>query len=186
MIKYLLLHKKLTKLKANEADKGFSLIEALVALGLLISVIGGTLVVAERGLMLASEARDKITAFYLAQEPIEYIRYLRDSNRLSGVGGWTDGFSGCLGDSCGVDPINDKVLPCTDASMPPGCNLLLDPANGQYTHTDTAGNGPSKFNRTVSISEAVSDTEIDIEVTVTWPGRFNPKSFVLRDRIFNW
>jgi hypothetical protein len=168
----------------NPTKGGFSLVEALVAIGLLVAVVGGTLAVAARGLVLASEARDKITAFYLAQEPIEYIRYLRDSNRLSGVA-WDNVFVACYGLKCGFDAVYEKVGLCTDPAMK-YCDLIFQPSTGIYVHDSPLGGVVSKFHREVVLTEIVPGQEVDMEVTMTWQGRFSSKSFVLRDRIFSW
>ena len=64
--------------------KGFTLIETLVAILLLSSAIAGPMTIAARGLYASTIVRNEVTAYYLAQDAMEYIRYARDSNSLTG------------------------------------------------------------------------------------------------------
>src|SRR3989344_8654185 len=62
---------------------GFTLVETLVAIGVLMAAVAGTLTVASRGIALTGVSRDNIVAFYLAQEPIEFIRKYRDTTAIA-------------------------------------------------------------------------------------------------------
>ncbi len=62
---------------------GFTIIESLVAVMILVMSVTGPLALAARGLSFSTYAREEITAFYLASEGMETIRNIRDSNLLS-------------------------------------------------------------------------------------------------------
>jgi Tfp pilus assembly protein PilV len=66
------------KLKINKI-KGFTLVETLVAVFILTFSIVILMKVVSDGLFSARYARNEITAIYLAQEALEYIRNDRDS-----------------------------------------------------------------------------------------------------------
>ena len=96
--------------------KGFTLIETLVAILILTTAIAGPLTIASRGLNAALIAKDQTTASYLAQDAIEYVRAVRDTNRLLG-GDWLTGaggsgaitnLSGCISQNCIVDSLDYK------------------------------------------------------------------------------
>ncbi len=70
----------LIKLKNN---KGFTIIETLVAVAILMISIAGPLTIAQKGLTAAIYARDQITAAFLAQENMELIRSNIDSLNLA-------------------------------------------------------------------------------------------------------
>ena len=109
------------------------------------------LTIAEKGLASAEAARLEITAFYLAQEAIEYVRNVRDTNALAGYGGTSDWLIGdedislldtCFApEGCGVDPTapadtltNQQTVPCESSNGQ--CTLY------QYTGvSDTSNNG---------------------------------------------
>lgn len=65
--------------------KAFTLIETLVAISILTIALTGPLAVIAQALKSSYFARDQITAYYLAQEAVEYIRNLRDINGLKGI-----------------------------------------------------------------------------------------------------
>lgn len=64
------------------ATSGFTLVETLVAITLLLLVIVGPMSIASRGIQNAYYAGDQTTATFLAQEAIEHIQGLRDDNAL--------------------------------------------------------------------------------------------------------
>lgn len=79
------------------------MIEALVAIAVLTISIAGPITIASKGIASAIFARDQITAFYLAQESVEYIRNKRDENNING-NYWLYGLSECIDtDICTID-----------------------------------------------------------------------------------
>ena len=62
--------------------KGFTLIETMVAITILTFAMAGPLFTANRAIVAAQTARDQLTATYLAQEGIEYVRMMRDNSYL--------------------------------------------------------------------------------------------------------
>ena len=63
----------------REARRGFTLIEAMVAISIFTVSILGLMSVLSRGLSDTGYAKRKVIASYLAQEGIEYMRNLRDT-----------------------------------------------------------------------------------------------------------
>jgi len=63
--------------------KAFTLIETLVAITILTLAISGAFFAANSALVAANIARDQLTASYLAQEGIEYVRWVRDDGYLT-------------------------------------------------------------------------------------------------------
>lgn len=71
-------------------EKGFTLIETLVAISILMIAIAGPLTVATKGYTASIEAKNQSIAMNLAQEGMEYLNNIKD-NRL--WGNWVRGSS---------------------------------------------------------------------------------------------
>ena len=57
-----------------EKEHPFTLVETLIAISIVTIAISGPMLSASRALIAANIARDQLTASYLAQEGIEYVR----------------------------------------------------------------------------------------------------------------
>jgi len=63
--------------------KGFTIIESIVALTIIIAAVVGPFMLVTRGILSSKSAKNRLIASNLAQEGIEFIRYYRDSNILA-------------------------------------------------------------------------------------------------------
>ncbi len=164
----------------KEVRRGFTLIETFVAISVLLVSLAGPLSVAAQALKSAYYARDEITAFYLAQEGLEYARAVRDQNYLSGQS-WLTGIDQCVGVSCTVDFPNFTNTLCQNNSCP---QVLTDPASLLFNEKSGS---PSGFTRVFTLSTVPSNTdEIAVKVTVSWVSAGISRSFQLSEHLFNW
>lgn len=188
----------------QKLKKGFTLIETLIAVFLLVMAVAGPLTIASRSLSIAVVAKDKITAYYLAQDAIEYVRWIRDTNLLKGEASWSAGFDGtrndhtisignpdCVSasgaDACHVDSFQDRIDECGAAGCPP-LRFRYNASGGSFS---TSGSGATgiEFTREVRITSPVGSNsdEAVVTVTVRWNGTGGiPRSIVVRENIFNW
>jgi type II secretory pathway pseudopilin PulG len=67
------------RIKKIQQD-GFTIIETLVAITILMVVIAGPMTIAQKGLMASIYARDQVIASYLAQDVVEYLKNDRDKS----------------------------------------------------------------------------------------------------------
>ncbi|OHA66878.1 MAG: hypothetical protein A3C04_02450 [Candidatus Wildermuthbacteria bacterium RIFCSPHIGHO2_02_FULL_45_25] len=63
--------------------KGFTLIEVIVAVGIITVGVVGVLSLVNQSLSLSTDLRNRIVATYLAQEGVELVRNMRDYNWLN-------------------------------------------------------------------------------------------------------
>jgi prepilin-type N-terminal cleavage/methylation domain-containing protein len=161
---------------------GFTLIEALVAIAILTISIAGPITMASKGLSAAMFARDQITAFYLAQEAVEYIRNIRDANNIKGENDWLKDLGHCLdGDVCEVEIPKNHVHKCNGGICP-----LLEYTSSTGLYGGHDNDGDSIFTRSIVMEEIEVDREASIEVTISWSTGVLSKSFTVKEYIFNW
>jgi prepilin-type N-terminal cleavage/methylation domain-containing protein len=79
------------KNKNLKKNSGFTMIESLVAIFIILLAITGPMVFAQNGLRTAFLSRDQITAFFLAQDVIESIKNYRNGEAKKIVDGTLDG-----------------------------------------------------------------------------------------------
>jgi type II secretory pathway pseudopilin PulG len=176
----------------NARPQGFTLVETLLAVLLLTLSIAGPLTIAGRGILSASIARDQITAFYLAQDAMEYIRYVRDSNTLRG-GNWltgTDSLAACISADgsvqCYVDTLQPTITPPTTCSGT--CPVLnYDTTLKSYRYA-TGTRTPQGFARSISITNNGVLSEATVVVQVTWRDANGAARapIVIKENIFQW
>lgn len=170
-----------------KSKKGFTIIETLVAIGVLTAIIIGAMSAVQRGLSSYIFSKDEITAFYLAQEGMEKIRNLRDENALNSRT-WLSGLAAnssdpCFfGNSCTVSPM--EIAGATRCTAPGSCPVLRqDPVSFIYGYNAAWTTTP--FTREISFT-AISATEAVVTVSVTWSKGGASRSFQARENLLNW
>lgn len=186
--------------------KAFTLIESLVAVSILLVATAAPLYGANRAIVASGIARDRLTASYLAQEGMEYVRAMRDAeylavytqsnpsgrawyNFLNGnISGNTDTASvyQCTAPNlCTLDPtVNGIAWPVAQCTSSCGPLYLL--ANGTYSQTGSA-NQVTKFTRTIQVQGAGgSSTEELVTSRVTWSYRGTTYSVTIQDHLTPW
>ncbi len=178
--------------------KGFTLLETLVAISILVVAITATFSVAQNGLSSAMEARDQVVAFYLAQEGIEMVRNRRDENSLTRIGtpatSWIAGLASQAGDpcyfgkTCAVDATTNLFSTCPSGSG--SCYPITQDTSSQASPTylmygQNAGWAATKFNREINLTQATS-TELIVKVTVTWTRGLLTRTFNVSEIIRDW
>jgi len=169
-----------------KANDGFTLIETLVAIAILVAAITGPLTLASQSLFSAFVARDQMIASFLAQDAIEFIRYKRDTNFLNNHPLPLTN-AGSLGlcttvNGCQIDSYVESIESCTAG----GCDaLLFDDATGVYGYISNTSTVVTPFERIVQIQEQ-SPTEALVSVTVKWKTRSINKEFTVEEIIYDW
>lgn len=160
---------KLGKLNKNMA--GFTLLETIVAIGLIVVGLVSALALITNSLFYVSNIHDRLATANLMAESIEVVRSIRDNNWLQNRA-WNSGLTN--GDYQVV--YNSMAL-----SSYNGIPLLLD-SNGLYNYTSGAA---TPYVRKISIAN-LSNYEIRIITTVTWQRRGITYSSSAEDHLFNW
>ncbi|NMB92488.1 MAG: hypothetical protein GYA31_02605, partial [Parcubacteria group bacterium] len=74
-------------MSSTKFKSGFTLVEALVALSILIVGIISGFILVTRALYDVAIIQDRLTASFLAQEGLEIVRQIRDTNYLNKLNG---------------------------------------------------------------------------------------------------
>ena len=159
--------------------KGFTIIESLVAISILLVAIAGAGSAIQTGISSYIFSKDQIIAFYLAQEGFEQIRNIRDENVLNGRS-WLTGLA--LGTTYFTDATQGTLTAC-----PGSCPVVRqDSVSGAYGHVRAWL--PTVFRREIRLERISIDNshEIAIHVTINWNKGATPRQFVARENIFNW
>lgn len=179
----------------------------MIAVTVLTLAVAGPLYTASRAVVASQIAKDQLTASYLAQEGIEFVRQMRDDEYLqaykaggSNVSGaaWTafvsggdqHSISGCKSTACMLDPYPTNQMgtgsgltlqPCSGGACTP---LYL--ANGLYTEKNNlSGALQTPYTRTVQAFD-VGATEEKIVSTVTWTFHGTPYTVTVSDHLTPW
>ena len=154
------------------------MVETLVAVAILMIAIAGPLTIAQKGLTAAIYARDQVTASFLAQDAMEYIKNVRDYNLENNAGNWLSNLEGCTSSSkCNID---------TTTTV----NTTSDPS----LYHDGEGYKPSgeiksQFNRTFYIDKVTnsndSNNEATVIVQVSWVNGTISNAVTFENQIYN-
>ncbi len=159
---------------------GFTFVETLVAIAVLLLAVAAPLSLASQGLAAARVARNQVTALYLMQETIEYVRSVRDTNRLQNRS-WLLGFTSCMaGKTCTIDVPRGTVAQCIGACQ----QLRYDATTHLYGYTSSWSQ--TAFRRTVSITETIASQEALVTSSVSWSDGTLTRTVSVNERLFNW
>lgn len=155
----------------RHSSAGYSFVEVLVAIAILLISIMGPLTIASTGLQNAQFAREQNVAFFLAQEGIEGVVYLREKAGLDNFPSGTNTWSwvnalpaACRsGSPCRLDVENHTLAECDPVSE---CDLRLH-TSGSVRYRHDAGGEATPYNRTITV-EPVNGYTVRVRSTVSW------------------
>jgi type II secretory pathway pseudopilin PulG len=162
--------------KKIKLDRGFTLLEALVAVSILMVAVVAPITISQKGLSSAVYTKNYMLASYLAQDAMEYIKNQRDFITINDENSDWDSlfiFNDCLatndiGDKyCHIDTIDTS----NSIKSGDGGALKIDTVNGFYGYGSDVGWEETDFTRKISIKLDPNGDNIDealVEITVSW------------------
>ena len=182
----------------KQKNKAQSLVETVVAIGIIVVAIVAILSVGLTSLVLGGQSSERVQATNLAREGIEVINAIVSSNRLDPAESWPYGVTNgdwlidynttelLLLDN---DADNSSIVDCTNC-------YLCKQSSDLYTHADCLSH--QVFRRMVSISDGgdLGDNCVDVELdyhcerkiisTVYWIERGREHSLILESHLTDW
>ena len=164
---------------------GFTLVEALIALSILIVGIISGFILVTKALYDVTIIQDRLTASFLAQEGLEFVRQIRDTNYLKTLGSTSTDWDNNL--KTDGDYLISANISAGTIILPSWQDKLLSyhPSSGVYNYDDTGDATPTVFKRKMNIYH-VSFDEIRVQSIMSWQSRNINFSFTAEDHLFNW
>jgi len=178
-------------------EQGFTLIELLITILVMTIGISGAFLAIQQGIIAIDYSNNRFIAAFLAQEGVEIIKNIRDSNLLeyyyvSDLTAWNKGLITGVGvadfelqytDAQSLDPA------LTEPSCSPSCDFddlrfLRKSENGFYNYNNLEQ--ATRFKRKVNIEE-IGTYLLEIEVTVYWRRRGGEiQEIVVSQELYDW
>lgn len=186
----------------------FTLLETMIAVTIITLAVAGPLYTASRAVVASQIAKDQLTASYLAQEGIEYVRRMRDDEFLKAyqAGGanissaaWTAFISGsdagsitqCRASTCTLDPTRTMgtgsglaLQTCSGSSCTP---LYLLPSGLYSEQNNISGSVQTPYTRTIQAIDLSPYTyDEGIVSKVTWVYHGTTYTVRVIDHVTQW
>lgn len=179
----LLKSKKNNHSDTKKSGGGFTLLEMMMAVFVILVGILGAMALIQRVLFFGSLSQSRLAAAYLAQEGIEIIRNVRDTNWLED-NPWDEGLTVCGGVGFIADYNHSYGPTQIDPSFPcySGQYLNIASTTGFYGYTSGA---QTKFQRKIRIN-SLSPDELNVLVEISWTEKEVHYSFSVQENLYNW
>lgn len=181
---------------SKKNNRAFTLVEAMVAVSVLMMAVIGPLTIAQKGLSSAIYSKDQMIASYLAQDAIEYIKNIRDNNGIMGISSdWLYTLENCVQTVSSLEETINRVCSIDTTKSYSSSNNILSGSNSLYIKSignliiytlDTTGNTKSRFTREVNIRRKNNNDEAFITVKVYWNDiGSSDNSVIVKSYIYN-
>jgi len=172
---------------------GFTLVECLVAISILMVGILSSFILVTRALFNATVIEQRLTASFLAQEGIELVRNIRDTNFIKGLKGGGAGWKDKLTNGCyTVEAVPVEGIKFTFissgrcGSIPPISRPLKLKHNiGDNIYGYSSGGEETPFYREIEI-EGVGSNEIKVVSHLMWKTKNTWFDLQVEDHLYNW
>jgi len=156
-------------------NKGLTFIELIIAVFIIMIASSGAFAILHKILSSTSFYSSTIVASSLAQEGLEIVRNIRDTNWLQEEN-WATGLVSCSSPNfCETDYNANALTPVSELRF-----LTID-SQGFYSY---GGEKETKFKRGIIIN--VSDEKMDIQVLVRWNEAGRDQEVSVQGQLWNW
>lgn len=166
-------------MKIIHTTSGYSLIEVLVAVALLMFAIVGPMTIAVKSSQSSQYARQQTTAFFLAQEGISIVNTIRNNEALAWANDsrvdawrWLDDpdLAPCFENyGCNIDFTGASFLSTvTSCEEPEDCQMQFSETRGRLVYQMRAGD-LTPYRRIITLTKlGIEEEEIQVVSTIQW------------------
>ena len=168
---------------------GFTLVETIVAIGVISVGFVGSLVLLSKSASQASTLKDRLIVAHLAEEGIEVVRNLRDTN-------WLKGFDW----RAGLDDTSFALVNYNSTAIDTNGNVSGREClnyGGFYVHPTVVSSCNTSFKRHIEITTKDDPDLIDpntgkkaqymeVKSIVSWREKVSTKSLTVIDNLYDW
>lgn len=155
-------------------ENGFTLIEVIAAIFVFTIGILAVMALIDESIIFSDQAKSKLVAAYLAQEGLEIVRNIRDSNWIAKASSWDLGLS--AGDY-EADYKSQGLFQYMD-------NYLNIDSDGFYSYSNGT---QTKFKRKITISDKSSNPpRMKITSWVEWNIKGKSYNTEVVEYLYNW
>ncbi|MCX6808509.1 MAG: hypothetical protein NTW50_02485 [Candidatus Berkelbacteria bacterium] len=191
-----------------QTKKAFGLLEVLISAGIIVVILGAMTVAARQSMKQTQSLQNRAQALYLAQEAIESLRQMRDTNWLNNTG--DNGWDNMVYDASGIygkvnysiannyvlrfDTNRFGVAPITDPSTQSEIVKIETPGIefNRYLRIENVGglipndNTNSAKQIVINAKDPASDNAMKVTVNVNWLEGVSTKSIQISEILTNW
>jgi len=180
----LMIKKKLQTILQRRVRSAFSLLEIMVILFIISLGLVGVLSLIIQNIQSQSYNKNNFIAYQLAQEGVELIRQVRDSNWKNGVNFGTNlvPLSSFVGEYY-MD--YQDTIPHDASSNPTLLTVLKQDSYGFYFHDATSPAANTPFSRLIRITD-LSENDFRVNSIVTWQDHNRDYSYDLETFLYDW
>lgn len=171
-------------------QKGFSILEVMLAFGVITIGLLGVLSLALQNAQVQSISKNYLVASMLAQEGLELVRNVRDTNFIRADQGYDWEYGQ------GANSATDIVQ---DGSYAIDYNLAVDNIpddftndrtrlylnGGRYTHQAGAGSSNTPYRRLILVTD-YNPNYVEVQTIVSWTERGRTHNYEAVTNLYNW
>jgi type II secretory pathway pseudopilin PulG len=163
---------------------GFTLLEIVIAMFVVTIGMGGVFTVIQKSFSAISLSASRLVAANLAQEGIEVVRNIRDTNWLEEQD-WDSGLG--AGDyQVQYDDAETGIVFCALPCAYDDMGFLNIDEDGFYSYKDSGAYITTKFKRKVTISDKTADS-MKITAEIIWKERGGIEyNYIAHNLLYDW
>lgn len=187
---------------------GFTLIETVVSVTLLVLAVVGPMTLASNSLRVSRDARAELEAIQIANEGLEIVHNIRDNNSADDSTPtrteWMDGIYpecqfGCVADvtnhtgpTTNVWGANALKGVCTSGTLCDSERFVMyqDPTTGLYRQRHSALGGSwekTNYTRKIIVTQVTAGRQVQVTSIVTYIGYGGgPRTITVSEDLYNW